>query len=203
MIRTIVLYGHPVLRAKGAKIQQVTPDLRKLAEDMLETMRDAEGVGLAAQQVGEAVQLAVVDVSEASEPCSFIRVNGQEQALESLMPLVFLNPEVEGLSPKVKDNEGCLSFPEVRAEIARPESIRATVENLKGEKLVIETDGLLARAIQHETDHLNGILFVDRMSSAAKLSLRKTIRAIQQEGEAMARAMARQGERHREMETRV
>lgn len=192
MIRTIVLYGHPVLRAKGAQVQEVTPELRALAEDMLETMRDADGVGLAAQQVGEAVQLAVVDVSGASEPATFLRVNGQERELPDLMPLVFLNPQVEPLSSRVKDSEGCLSFPEVRAEIARPERIRVTVETLDGEKLIIETDGLLARAIQHETDHLNGILFIDRMSSAAKLSLKKTIRAIQREGEDMAKGMALQ-----------
>lgn len=188
MIRTIVLYGHPVLRAKGAKIQEVTDELRALAEDLIDTMRDAEGVGLAAQQVGEAVQMAVVDVSESEDPATFFRLDGQEADWNDLMPLVFLNPRVEALSPKVKGSEGCLSFPEVRADIPRPEAIRATVETLDGRSLVIETDGLLARAIQHETDHLNGILFIDRMSSASKLSLRKTIRAIQKDGEDMARA---------------
>jgi peptide deformylase len=129
-----------------------------------------------------------VDVSGSEEPCTFLRVNGEDCELTDLMPLVYLNPQVEGLSPKVRDSEGCLSFPEVRGEISRPESIRATVNTLEGEKLVIETDGLLARAIQHETDHLNGILFIDRMSSATKLSLRKTLRSIQRDGEEMAKA---------------
>lgn len=187
MIRTIVLYGHPVLREKGAEVLKVTDELRALAEDLVDTMRDAEGVGLAAQQVGEAVQMAVVDVSGSEDPATFFRLNGQDQGWEELMPLVFLNPRIEALSPKVKGSEGCLSFPEVRAEIPRPEIIRATLETLDGKTLVIETDGLLARAIQHETDHLNGILFIDRMSSASKLSLRKMIRSIQKDGEEMAR----------------
>lgn len=187
MIRKILLYGHPTLRTKGAMIQKITPELRALAEDLVDTMRDAEGVGLAAQQVGEALQMAVVDVSASEEPATFFHVNGRERDLAELMPLIFLNPRIEALSPKVKDSEGCLSFPELRADIPRSEVIRATVDTLAGETLVIETDGLLARAIQHETDHLNGILFIDRMGSATKLSLRKAIRSIQLDGEDMAK----------------
>jgi len=184
MIRTIVLYAHPVLREKGADIED---EIRALAGDLVETMRDAEGVGLAAQQVGEPLQIAVVDVTGASEPASFFKVDGQDRPIEEFMPLVFLNPRIEGTSPKVRDQEGCLSFPDVRADIPRAETIKATVDTLEGDTLVLKTDGLLARAIQHETDHLNGILFIDRMSSASKLSLKKTIRAIQREGEEMAR----------------
>jgi peptide deformylase len=187
MIRTIVYYGHPVLREKGAAVKDVTPEIRALADDLIETMRDAEGVGLAAQQVGEPLQIAVVDVTGAEEPATFLRVNGEDRDWRDLMPLVFLNPRIEGLSAKVRSEEGCLSFPDVRAEIPRPESIRASVDTLDGQSWVLETDGLLARAIQHEADHLNGILFIDRMSSAAKFSLKKLIRSIQREGETMAR----------------
>ncbi len=182
MVREIVIYGHPVLRRKGARVDTVTPEIRELAADMIETMFEADGVGLAAQQVGEALQLAVVDVSQASEPGTYLRVNGEDRALADLMPLVFVNPVVEPDGPRIADQEGCLSFPEIRADILRPSAIRATVTTLEGETLVIETDGLLARAIQHEVDHLNGILFIDRMSSARKLSLRKTLKALQREG---------------------
>ena len=183
MIREIVLYGDPVLRRKGARVETVTPEIRELAEDMIETMRDAHGVGLAAQQVGEAIQLAVVDVSHDPECISYLRVNGEDTDLDSISPLVFLNPEVEAGRVKETDTEGCLSFPDLRGDITRPADIKARVETLDGEVLEIETDGLFARAIQHETDHLFGKLFIDRMSRARKLSLKRTLREMQQEWE--------------------
>jgi peptide deformylase len=182
MVRKIVIYGHPVLRQKGARIEEVTPEIRAFAQDMIETMYAADGVGLAAQQVGEALQMAVVDVSEASEPGTYLRVNGVDRDLSEIMPLVFLNPVVVPAGPRESDTEGCLSFPDIRAEISRPGAIKATVTTLEGETLVIETDGLFARAIQHEVDHLNGILFIDRMSSARKIALRKTLKLLQLEG---------------------
>ncbi len=185
MVRKIVIYGHPVLREKGARVDEVSDEVRQLASDMIETMNEAEGVGLAAQQVGEALQLAVVDVSKSKEPMSYLRVNGEETALEDLMPLVFMNPEVRGTGAKEKAEEGCLSFPDVRGDIVRSGGVRAKVSTLDGEELEIETDGLLARAIQHEVDHLNGILFIDRMSTAKKMSLKRDLRALKQEGEAM------------------
>ncbi|MEM0969866.1 MAG: peptide deformylase [Verrucomicrobiota bacterium] len=187
MIRPILLYGHPVLREKGSPILEVTEDLRAFAEDLIETMRDAEGVGLAAQQVGSTQKIAVVDVSGAENPLTFLRVNGEECDWEELMPFVFLNPRVEGTGDRVKEQEGCLSFPDVRGDVPRPESIKAFVETMDGEKLEIETDGLFARAIQHETDHLNGILFIDRMSSGQKLSVRTLVKAIQRDGLRMAK----------------
>ena len=183
MIREIVLYGDPVLRQKGARVESVTPEIRQLAEDMIETMIHAHGVGLAAQQVGEAIQLAVVDVSHDPECVSFLRVNGEEAAIEDISPLVFINPEVKGGRDTETDTEGCLSFPDLRADITRPEAIRAKLETLDGDTLEIETDGLLARAIQHEVDHLFGKLFIDRMSRAKKLSLKRVLREMQQEWE--------------------
>lgn len=184
MIREIVLYGDPVLRQKGARVESVTPEIRQLADDMIETMRDAQGVGLAAQQIGEAIQLAVVDVSHDEECISFLKVNGEERTLEEISPLVFLNPEVEGSREKDTDVEGCLSFPELRADITRPDRIRAKLELLDGDVIEIETDGLLARAIQHEVDHLFGKLFIDRMSRARKLSLKRVLREMQEDWEA-------------------
>lgn len=181
MIREIVLYGDPVLRKKGARIGEVTPSIRQLAGDMIETMREASGVGLAAQQVGEALQLAVVDVSHDEECIGYLRVNGEEKTLAEICPLAFINPEVKGSREKATQEEGCLSFPDLRAEIIRPASIRAKLETLDGEVWEIETDGLLARAIQHEVDHLFGKLFIDRMSRARKIGLPRILQDMQRE----------------------
>lgn len=183
MIRDIVQYGDPVLRKKGRLVDPLPAkdEIRTLAEDMVETMREAEGVGLAAQQVGEAIQLAVVDVSHDEECVSYLRVNGEDCALADIMPLVFLNPRLSFGSVRESVVEGCLSFPELRAEIRRPIDVVARVQTLDGDILEIETDGLLSRAIQHETDHLFGKLFIDRMTSARKMSLRGLLRDLQQD----------------------
>lgn len=173
------MFGDPVLRKKGAAVEEVTPEIRQLAEDMLETMREAQGVGLAAPQVGESLQLAVVDVSHDPECVSFLRVNGEDASMDDIMPLVFINPVVEGSDEKDTDVEGCLSFPDLRADITRPAEVNAKLTTLDGEVLEIETDGLLARAIQHEVDHLFGVLFIDRMSTARKLAIKKTLKELQ------------------------
>ncbi|MEM1441279.1 MAG: peptide deformylase [Verrucomicrobiota bacterium] len=181
MIRPLVFYPGSVLRKVGARVEEVTPEIRELAEDMLETMYDAHGVGLAAPQVGVSLQLAIVDVSHDEECISYLRVNGEEKTLGEICPLTFINPELELLGEKDTDVEGCLSFPDLRGDITRPFEVRATVYTLEGEKLVIETDGLFARAIQHETDHLFGKLFIDRMSSARKLAIKRQLKEMQQQ----------------------
>ena len=131
----------------------------------------------AAPQIGLGIQFAVVDVSESEEPMTFLKVNGEDAKLADWMPLQFMNPELSfPKKEKAVMNEGCLSFPEVRAEVRRPDVVRAKLRLLDGRDVEIETDGLLSRAIQHETDHLNGILFIDRATPAAKLSLKKKIR---------------------------
>lgn len=176
MIREIVLYGDPVLRTKCPPILTITPELLALADDMVETMENAEGVGLAAPQIGETLRLAVIDVSGAEEPCTFLKVDGEDANLADYMPLKFINPELSMGKAKAVMNEGCLSFPEVRTEIRRGDVVTAKLTLLDGRQITLETDGLLSRAIQHETDHLNGILFIDRATPAAKLSLKKKIR---------------------------
>ena len=181
MIRDIVFYPDPVLRKTGTLVDDVTPEIRALAADMIETMYEANGVGLAAQQVGVSLQLAVIDVSHDEECVSYLRVNGKNTALKDICPLVFVNPLVETLGGKDVDTEGCLSFPDLRGEIARPYEVKATVTTLEGETLVIETDGLFARAIQHEVDHLFGKLFIDRMSSARKVAIRRQLKEMQEE----------------------
>ena len=179
MILEIVKYPDPILRKAGKRIEEVTAEIRELAENMIETMRDANGVGLAAQQVGRALQLAVVDVSHDPERVTYCRVNGEEVSLDEICPLVFVNPDLEPSGEKVTESEGCLSFPELNGDITRKGELTAKVETLDGETLSIETDGLFSRAIQHEVDHLFGKLFIDRMSSARKMAIRKQLREMQ------------------------
>ncbi len=171
MIRDIVIYGESVLRAKGKQIEQIDDEVRALAADMLETMYDANGVGLAAQQVGRALQLTVIDVSDAESRPSRMWLAGEEVDPKEHMPLILINPELQLAEELELGTEGCLSFPEITAEIPRSAKVKVTALDLQGTRIVFEAAGLLGRAIQHEADHLNGILFIDRMSSAAKASL--------------------------------
>jgi peptide deformylase len=171
MIREIVIYGDPVLRKKGKQIDKVTDEIRTLAQDMIDTMHEAHGVGLAAQQVGETIQLTVIDVSDAENRPSRMWIDGQEVDPKEQMPLILLNPQLELSRETEIGPEGCLSFPEVTAEISRAERVKVTALDLDGKPVSFEAEGLLSRAVQHETDHLNGILFIDRMSSAAKVTL--------------------------------
>ena len=171
MIRPIVLFNHPILRAVGARVEGIGPEVVQLVGDMLDTMRDAEGVGLAAQQVGVAMQVAVIDVSDAENRPSQMWINGEEVDLLPFMPLVLINPQLSLSSEKEVGVEGCLSFPKMNADIVRAARVRCQCLNHQGVTLDFEAAGLLARALQHEVDHLNGVLFIDRMSSAAKASL--------------------------------
>ncbi len=171
MIREIVIYGDPVLRVKGKRVDQVTDEIRTLADDMLETMRAANGVGLAAQQVGVPLQLTVVDVAEAENRPSRLWINGAEVDPGEHMPMVLLNPRIDLSRETEIGSEGCLSFPEISADISRASHVSVRADGLDGQKIEFEAEGLLARAVQHELDHLNGILFIDRMNSAAKASL--------------------------------
>lgn len=175
MIRPVTRYPAAVLRAKCRAITTVTDEHRKLAEDMLETMRDERGVGLAAPQVAVDVQLAVIDVSHNPKSISLFKVNGEDRDMPSHMPIVFINPKLELGKAKVTDEEGCLSLPDLRLQIRRSADIKVTYQTLDGETVTIESDGLLARAFQHEIDHLNGILFIDRVSTAGKLGLKRKL----------------------------
>ncbi len=181
MVLPIVRYPEPVLRAKCRNITEVTPEIRQLAADMIETMKAANGVGLAAPQVAAEVQLAVIDVSHNPSCITFLRINGQRVDMPKHMPVIFLNPRLELGKDKVTDEEGCLSFPRLRGDIRRSEEVRVTFETLEGETQTWETDGLLARAFQHEIDHLNGVLFIDRMSAAAKVGLKRKLGRLMEE----------------------
>lgn len=178
---SILQYGDPILRAKGKRIEQIDDRIRELARNMVETMHAANGVGLAAQQIGEAIQLTVLDVSQVDDRPSTMKLNGQEIEAKSAMPLVLVNPEIELGRETEPGTEGCLSFPEITGEIERSKSIRLRAQTLEGEEIDMETTGFLARAVQHEVDHLNGVLFIDRMSSGAKASLSSKLKRLQKE----------------------
>lgn len=178
MIRDVVQYGHPVLRQRCRPVNEVNDGVMALVADMLDTMVDANGVGLAAPQVGEDLRLAVIDVSHDPECVSFLRVNGVDASIAEIMPLIFINPELTYGQAKEFGMEGCLSIRGIRAEVRRPEAVKATLPQLDGTVLVIETDGLLARALQHEIDHLNGVLFVDRLPAVAKVSMKNRLKRL-------------------------
>lgn len=183
MVLPIVRYPEPVLRAKCRDVTEVTPEIRQFAADMIETMKAANGVGLAAPQVAKDVQLAVIDVSHNPQCITYLRINGQKADMPSHMPVIFLNPRLELGKDKETDEEGCLSFPRLRGDIRRSVDVKVTFETLEGETQTWETDGLLARAFQHEIDHLNGILFIDRMSAAAKVGLKRKLGRLMDEWE--------------------
>ena len=179
MILDIVKYGHPALRQKGAKIESITPEIKKLIADMFATMEENHGVGLAAQQVGVAKQLAVIDVRAVTDRPSTLELDGQPAEVASIMPLVLINPVVKPAGEPATGGEGCLSFPEIFAEITRPGTVDVTALNAKGKPIAFRCGGLLARAVQHETDHLNGLLFIDRMDKKTKAELQPELDELQ------------------------
>ena len=179
MVLPVVMYGHPALRQKGTRIDAISPMITELIDNMLETMHAYHGVGLAAQQVGQALQLTVIDVSEVTDRPSWAEQDGVPLPLKALSPLVLINPKVTPVGPIESGPEGCLSFPEMFAEITRPGVVDVEALNAWGEPVRFRCGGLLARAVQHEVDHLNGILFIDRMSATAKSELQPELDALQ------------------------
>jgi len=166
MLLRVTRYGEPILREKGEPVTEFNDELRQLADDMIETMYEEEGIGLAAQQIGRALQLCVVDVRppEGAEPSFRHSLDGKTRPLDLIMPMVLCNPKIRIIDP-TEDvyEEGCLSFPDVRGKVVRPIGVRCEFQDLDGIAHVIEADGLLGRCILHEVDHLNGELFIDIM----------------------------------------
>ena len=150
MLLDIVKYGDPVLRQKGERVEEITPEIKQLIDNMLETMREAHGIGLAAQQVGKTLQLTTVDVTGAEDRPSRMSIDGEPVKPEDYMPLVLLNPEWTAVGDAKSDGgEGCLSFPDVYGEINRTEEIDVNATDENGEPVAFRCGGLLARAIQH------------------------------------------------------
>lgn len=155
-IRRILTYGEQTLREPSKEVFKVSKKIQDLVHDMLETMYSANGVGLAAPQIGENLRIFVIDVSSDKEP---------------LNPIVFINPKIIKKSGSVCSQEGCLSFPEVYSEVKRAEYVMVKATDIKGRSFVMEgkEGSLLARAIQHEFDHLDGVLFIDRCTDVEKI----------------------------------
>lgn len=167
MILKIVKYPEPVLQQPGEPVSEFNSDLRKLVADLFETMYASQGIGLAAQQVGVAKRVTVIDLSQAKDPAQ---------------KLVLINPEIIFQEGKQYEEEGCLSFPDIREKVSRAAKVRIRAQDEKGKWFEMDGEELLSRAFQHEIDHLDGMLFIFRMSALKRdLNLRK-IRKMQREG---------------------
>lgn len=160
-------YGDPILRKRAEPVQEITDVELKLAEDMLITLYDSYGIGLAATQVGVNKRFLIVDIDEDDDGYEF-------------EPLMLFNPEILSVEGESVAEEGCLSIPDIRADVKRPETISVKAMNIDREDVQIEANGLLARVIQHEIDHLNGVLFIDRISGIKRQLLRDELKIIQQ-----------------------
>ena len=166
MLLRVTQYGEPILRKVGTAITEFDADLAQLADDMVDTMYDEEGIGLAAQQIGKAIQLFVMDVRppEGEQPAFDYSFDGKQPPLDLIMPMALANPKVSIIdSSEDVYEEGCLSFPDVRGKVTRPIGVRCEFQDTEGNSHILEATGLLGRCILHESDHLNGELFIDKM----------------------------------------
>lgn len=167
-IYPIVKYGDPVLEKPGAPVQKFDAELEELAEDMFASMYAAQGVGLAAPQIGKSIRFAVVDVTGGKNPEAKI---------------VLANPEVTHAEGEVREEEGCLSIPGFRGYVVRPQFVTVKAQNLKGEPFEIRGENLLARAFCHEIDHLNGILFLQHLGMLKRDLIKRKIKKLRKQGE--------------------
>ena len=165
MTYDIVTYGCPVLRKKAVLVQMITQEIRQLAADMLESMYASKGLGLAAEQIGATWAVCVIDVPTPQEP------EHPDHANDGIpMPLVMINPEISEHEGEQVGQEGCLSFPEIFVTVKRHWRVTCRYMDLDGNLQTVNAVGLLSRAIQHELDHLNGVLLVDRMGPVQKVA---------------------------------
>lgn len=167
---------------KGAPITVWDEALVDLADAMLDTMYEADGIGLAAQQIDQAIRLCVVDVApEGSEVDFFYELDGKKPPIDLIMPMALVNPEIRKFSKETDVlEEGCLSFPGIRGEVWRPSAIEVHYQDLDGGTHCLRCDGILARCIQHEVDHLNGILFTDRMDAKTRKALKPELKRLKE-----------------------
>ena len=167
MLLDIVKYGSAVLRETAVPVPAVTPELVRLAEDMLQTMYHAKGVGLAAQQIGRTESMCVIDVPANCEESEEVKAFNARVK----MPLVMFNPVIIAKEGAQDGKEGCLSFPNMGGLVVRADQVTCQYTDAAGRMQIVTVRGFLARAVQHETDHLNGILYVDLLSAVEKLEL--------------------------------
>jgi peptide deformylase len=167
-IHEIVKYPNPVLNKPGEKVTEFGPELEKFIDEMFESMYVAQGIGLAAPQIGISKQITVIDVS--------YKVNPEDK-------LVLINPEIIEKEGKQNEEEGCLSLPDIHEKVLRAAKVKIRAQNAKGETFEVEGEELLARAFQHEIDHLHGILFIDHLSRLKKDLVKRRIKKMQKNGE--------------------
>jgi peptide deformylase len=168
MIYPIVKFGDPVLEKPAAIVTEFNDDLRKLAEDMFESMYAAHGVGLAAPQIGVSKRIAVIDVTFKEDPDAKI---------------VLVNPEIVYTEGKQAASEGCLSLPEFRENVTRAMKVTARAQDLEGKTIEVTGEELLGRALLHETDHLNGRLFISHISALKRDLIKRKVRKLIKQGE--------------------
>ena len=168
MLLPILKYGAPELRTVSKDVVSFDEKLEEIIKNMVETMYAAPGIGLAASQVGINIRLATIDLSVGEEPGKLI---------------VLCNPEIVSVEGTQKNDEGCLSVPDFSETVSRPEKMVVRGKNATGEEIRIEAEGLLARCLSHEIDHLNGLLFVDRLSSLKRTLIRNKIKKLAKAGE--------------------
>lgn len=167
-LHTIVKFGNPVLETPGAAVKKFDGDLEQLAEEMFATMYAAQGIGLAAPQIGKSMRLAVVDVSSGKNPEAKI---------------VLVNPEIIHAEGEAREEEGCLSIPGFRGYVVRPQFVTVRAQNAKGETFEIRGENILARAFCHEIDHLNGVLFLQHLSMLKRDLIKRKIKKLRKQGE--------------------
>lgn len=163
----IITYGHPTLRVKCERVSEFNEDLVRFAADMFRTLHENDGVGLAASQVDRKIQMLVVGVPQPDT--------------EELLKLVVINPEILETRGSWDYEEGCLSVPELRDVVTRPEWIKLKYQDLNGKEHIMEADKLLARVLQHEIDHLNGVLFVDHLSPIRRALMNNKLKQLERE----------------------
>jgi peptide deformylase len=169
MVRKILKYGEPMLERPADPVTDFdTPELRELIGDMWETMYAAKGVGLAAPQIGSSTRISVIDVSV-----------GEDETKK----IVIINPEILSSEGTQTGEEGCLSIPGFREPVTRANQVTVRAQNEKGETIELSGEELLARALQHEIDHLNGILFINHLSTLKRDIIRRKIKKLQKAGE--------------------
>lgn len=177
----IVHYGDPILRKKGKDVTAFDANLAKLADDMVEAMHEAHGIGLAAQQVGLALQLCVIDLRGTESKFTY-RLDGASPPLDLIMPMALINPAVETLpEPTTVYEEGCLSFPNIHGDVVRPDTARVRFRDVHGATHELTCNGLFSRCVQHEVDHLNGILFIERMTKSVLATIEEPLRLLKKE----------------------
>jgi len=183
----IVHYNDPILRQKGVDITTFDDDLRALAKEMVDTMHESRGIGLAAQQIGRALQLCTVDLRQCDIDFDWI-LDGAKPPLDLFMPMVIANPRItiHEDTDKYILEEGCLSFPDIRGDVVRPDEITVKFQDEHGVEHTLVCNDLLSRCIQHEADHLNGTLFIDRMTKKVRGAIDRAIKALALETQAEA-----------------